>query len=45
MKQRSIRRKFSLEFKAKVAIAAIKEERTLSELADQFGVHANLIAK
>ena len=45
MKQTSIRRKFSPEFKAKVAIAAIREEHTLSELADQFGVHANLIAK
>jgi len=37
------RRKFPAAFKAKVAIAALKGDRTLSELADQFGVHANQI--
>lgn len=44
MKKSNSRRKFTPEFKAKVAIAAIKEELTLSALADQYGVHANLIA-
>jgi len=30
------RRKFTAEFKAKVALAAVKGDRTLSELASQF---------
>ncbi len=39
------RRKFTGEFKAKVAIAAIKETHTLAELSRQFGVHVNIIGK
>lgn len=39
------RRKFSSEFKAKVAIEAIKEKQTLTELSNRFGVHANIIGK
>jgi putative transposase len=39
------RRKFSGSFKAKVALAAIKGDRTMSELASEFGVHPNQIAK
>lgn len=30
-------------FKAKVALAAIKGDKTVNELASQFGIHANLI--
>jgi transposase-like protein len=37
------RRTFSSEFKAKVAIEAIKEVKTISELAQIFQVHPNLI--
>ena len=38
------RRKHSPAFKAKVALAAIKGDRTLAELAQQFDVHPNQIA-
>jgi transposase len=31
----------SAAFKAKVALVAIKGEKTLTELAEQFDVHAN----
>lgn len=37
------RRNHSSSFKAKVALAAIKGDRTLSELAEQFDVHPNQI--
>jgi transposase len=39
------RRAHSPEFKAKVALEAIKAEKTLSELASQFGVNVNQISK
>lgn len=38
------RRTFSPEFKAKVAIEAIKEIKTISELAQIYQVHPNLIS-
>jgi transposase InsO family protein len=37
------RRNHSPAFKAKVALAAIKGERTVSQLADQFDIHPNQI--
>lgn len=37
------RRTFTAEFKAKVAIEAIKETKTISELAQIYEVHPNLI--
>jgi transposase-like protein len=39
------RRKFSGSFKAKVALAAVKGDRTMAELASEFGVHATQITK
>jgi len=37
------RRNHSPAFKAKVALAAVKGEKTLAELAQQFDVHPNQI--
>jgi transposase len=38
-----IRRTHSPAFKAKVALAALKSEKTLADLAQQFDVHPNQI--
>ncbi len=38
------RRNHSAAFKAKVALEAVKEETTLAELAQQFGVHVQQIS-
>jgi len=43
-KMRKTRRKFTSEFKTKVAIEAIKERYTLSELAKRFELHPNQIS-
>ena len=39
------RKNHGTAFKAKVALEAIKEQQTLSELADRFQVHPNQIAQ
>src|ERR1035441_9220924 len=39
------RRNHTATFKAKVALAAIKGEKTLTELAEQLDVHANQITQ
>jgi len=38
-------RKFNGPFKAKVALAAVKADRTMAELASEFGVHPTQITK
>ena len=38
------RKKHSAGFKEKVALAAIKGDRTIAELAGEFGVHPNRIS-
>ena len=39
------RTRYSAEFKARVALDAIRGEQTLSELAAKHGVHPNLISQ
>src|SRR5690606_38058414 len=39
------RRNFSPEFKAKVAIEAVREQHTLSELAAKYNIHPNQISE
>lgn len=42
---RKTRRKFSSEFKSKVALEALKERYSLSELAQRFELHPNQISQ
>lgn len=37
------RKRYSTEFKAKVALEAIRGEHTLSELAGRYDMHPNMI--
>jgi transposase len=39
------RRNHTAAFKAKVALAAVKGEKTLAELAEQFDIHPNQITQ
>jgi len=40
-----LRRKFSADFKAKVAIEAIKNQKTLAELSQQYEINSVTISK
>lgn len=39
------RKQYSIEFKTKVALAAIRGDGTIAELSQQYGIHANMITK
>ena len=39
------RKSHNPEFKSKVALAALREEGSLSELSSRFGINANMISK
>lgn len=39
-----MRKRFDEQFKAKVALEAVKEEQTLQELAEKYQVHPNQIS-
>ena len=38
------RNRYSAEFKARVALDAIHEDKTLAELSEQYGVHPNMLS-
>jgi len=39
-----VRKKYSKELKAQIALDAIKTQKTIAELASEYGVHANQIS-
>ena len=40
-----IRKSYSAAFKAKVALEAVKKEKTIAQLSSEYGVHSNQITK
>jgi transposase-like protein len=42
--ERKARRQFTSKFKAKVALEALKEQKTLSQIADQYELHQNQVS-
>ena len=40
-----VRRRHSATFKAKVALEALKQDKTISQLSGEYGVHSNQITR
>jgi transposase len=45
MSKKRMRKRYEAPFKARVALAALRDDKTLSELATEFSVHGNLISQ
>jgi transposase len=45
MSKRRMRKRYEATFKARVALAALRDDKTLSELASEYGVHSNLVSQ
>jgi transposase len=45
MRKQRMRKRYEASFKARVALASVKGDRTLSELASEFSVHGNLVSQ
>jgi len=45
MSRKRMRKRYESSFKARVALAALRDDKTLSELASEYGVHSNLISQ
>lgn len=45
MGKKRTRKRYEASFKSRVALAAIRGDKTISELASQFGVHGNLVSQ
>lgn len=41
----NMRRRHNAAFKAKVALEAVKGERTIAQIASEFGIHPNIVRK
>jgi transposase-like protein len=42
---KGVRRNHPPAFRAKVAIEALKEQKTISQISSQFGIHSSLVTK
>jgi transposase len=45
MVKRRSRKRYDTAFKAKVALAAVRGDKTISELASHFAIHGNLVSQ
>jgi transposase len=45
MVKRRSRKRYDVAFKSKVALAAVRGDKTISELASHFAIHGNLVSQ